>query len=224
MTEEEARKYVKSYARIIKHAPPEQPWQAYAYDANRKFISLGYHATEEKARKLSTDYMIKVLEDVAGLPISEGEVYDGYFIFKNQKVIRHNCIENHPYTTKEGYHRIRVNGKLRTLHLVLAELFIPNDDPEHKTQVNHINGVKDDNRLENLEWVTPKENVHHARDVLGNKGGNQHLQKEDVKGIKKMLKEDIYSFKEIAERYNTNAKNVKNIKYGLSWADIEIDS
>ncbi len=46
------------------------------------------------------------------------------------------------------------------LHKVLAEAFLPN--PENKTYINHINGNKHDNRLENLEWCTSSENQIHA--------------------------------------------------------------
>lgn len=59
--------------------------------------------------------------------------------------------------TKKG---VRVNH-----HRLVAIHFIPN--PENKPEVNHKNGVRTDCRVENLEWVTRKENIRHAREVLG---------------------------------------------------------
>lgn len=53
----------------------------------------------------------------------------------------------------------------RTIHRLVAEAFIPN--PLGKRTVNHINGVRHDNRLENLEWATHGENHQHAYDRLG---------------------------------------------------------
>jgi hypothetical protein len=64
----------------------------------------------------------------------------------------------------KGYHKVTLclfgKRKSITVHRLVAEAFIHND--KNKSQVNHINGVKIDNNVNNLEWSTASENVRHS--------------------------------------------------------------
>lgn len=60
--------------------------------------------------------------------------------------------------TRDGYHNLTLNNKTYWVHKIVAIQWIENDDPEHKIQVDHINHIPDDNRLENLRWITPSDN------------------------------------------------------------------
>jgi hypothetical protein len=72
-----------------------------------------------------------------------------------------NGVEKKQSTHSAGYKIASFNKKLFYVHRLMAERYIPN--PNNYDCVNHINGVKDDNRVENLEWISRRNNCEHAR-------------------------------------------------------------
>lgn len=108
------------------------------------------------------------------------------------------------------------------LHRLLAFQFIPN--PENKPMVNHRDGVKINNQLENLEWVTNQENVQHAYDL----GINPKLEERwnnknkinDIHHVCELLQEGLLGLKEISLITGVDPKSVGQIKYKNNWKDI----
>ena len=64
-----------------------------------------------------------------------------------------------------------------SVHRLVAKYYCKNDDPAHKTQVDHIDGNRENNDYRNLEWVTPEENLRRRREMRGwKKSSESHLQ------------------------------------------------
>ncbi len=139
-------------------------------------------------------------------------------------------------TDKSGkpFHRVmesnraiqpNINGKRKTLyvHRMLAELFINN--PDNKPCINHKDGVKSNNSLENLEWSTHKENMRHAhatglatapRTGKGEKCPAAKLDNEKVREIRELLKIRIPHSK-IAKIFNVSKGTIGFISRGETW-------
>lgn len=94
--------------------------------------------------------------------------------WRGMRTIPERILQNHINEYGYVYVRLYENAKGRNikLHRIVAEAFIPN--PTNKRCVNHIDGNKQNNTVENLEWVTHSENMQHASDnklwISWNKG------------------------------------------------------
>lgn len=114
-----------------------------------------------------------------------------------------------------GYYQIRLykDGKYfyKNLHRVIAETFIPN--PNNYRTVNHINGNKLDNRVDNLEWADDCRQQHHAC-LLGLKPTTKYiLTEKDIIDVYEMYSKGT-SVKEIAELYDTRTQQICKLVKG----------
>lgn len=104
-----------------------------------------------------------------------------YFVEKEEKILKQ-------FIQKKGYLRISLsqNGESKFLqvHRLVAQAFINN--PDNKETVNHINGIKTDNSVKNLEWCTNAENLQHSYMIGLRKSNDDILRKNREKQMVKI--------------------------------------
>lgn len=139
------------------------------------------------------------------------------------------------HLSENGYYRVCLHYKGKVLnfsvHRLVALTFIPLPEKFIRKKltaanlvVNHKDGKKTNNRVDNLEWVTVKGNMEHAKEhgLLGYMGENSHLAKMTNSTAEKCCKmlAKGKSFNEIAEKLGISRKTVIHIKYGECWTHI----
>lgn len=129
---------------------------------------------------------------------------------------------------KDFYNQVnlKVNQKTNTklVHRLVAMSFIPN--PYNKPQINHINGIKNDNRVENLEWCTLSENRIHAYSTglqnglsrRGDKNNFNKLKESDVLSIRSEYKKRVTTYKYLAKKYNVTEGCIGSIIKRKNWS------
>lgn len=135
-----------------------------------------------------------------------------------------------PQLNSNGYHHVILyKNKAKwcvRMHILVMMAFV--GDCPTGMEVNHIHGIKTDNRLSELEYVTHSENIKHRYSVLGHKPtvvcgesrANSKLKEVDVKAIRSEFKAGFVSKSELARRYNVNHKTIRNIVNMVKWKHV----
>lgn len=119
----------------------------------------------------------------------------------------------------KGYYRVGLykNNKVKFwfVHKLVALHFI--DNPDNKKTINHKNGDKADNTVDNLEWSTYRENMNHAVEnkisACGERNGRSKLTLEQVNEVKS----SIESTDTLKTKYNVSKNTINRIKSGKGW-------
>ena len=180
--------------------------------------------------------MIKTGSDFSGVIWTDVKEYVGIYKISNVgDIVGLDRVTNNPvnlttkglplkYSIKRGYKCVvlQKEGKriYPSIHRIVAIAFIPN--PKNKPCVNHINGIKTDNRVENLEWCTQKENVNHAFDnnlrKLQNGASNINAKLTEIQVLEiRSLKNKGVSQVDIRKMYGMSRSNVNDIVNNRIW-------
>ena len=181
---------------------------------------------------------------IKGIPLSGEEFISlkklGFSKYEISNMIRfrndHNEIIRQ-YMISDNYMSVKMvddNGvrQCKRVCRIVAMMFIPNDDPVNKIQVNHIDGNKSNDNIDNLEWVTPSQNVQHAIDI-GLKSPYDPITKKHI--VNTHTEQDVhrvcqllaagYSMMQIVREYPMYTYSwIRNIYRGkLKWAMSIVD-
>lgn len=174
--------------------------------------------------RIKVTTMQEIFKDVRG--------YEGFYEISNLGSVRSTSYKGtrilKPSKTKSGYLNVLLcvnQVKIHKLvHRLVAEAFLENRN--NLEQVNHINGNKEDNSAENLEWCTPAHNNQHAYN-------NNLLSRYEDRPEAKLTKEKVLQIPDLIRQgattddlkniFNVSRRCIDNIFEGKNWTGLGID-
>lgn len=138
----------------------------------------------------------------------------------SKKIIKEHIL--HVYFRKNKYVGVTLkkNGEHFSceVHRLVAEAFIPNI--EQKEQVNHKDGDKHNNKVENLEWFTRSENALHSYFKLGNIKYKRNFSEQEIKEIRKLYSQGC-SKNQLARQYYCSRTAIKRLVENQSYQHVK---
>lgn len=152
----------------------------------------------------------------------------GYHVTTEGEVYSRRGRKLSPVKNRKGYVTVKIfyvpganEYKTVPIHRLVAKAFIPN--PDNLPTVNHKNGIKTDNRVENLEWMSFEDNSRHAAEVLqaqkGDKATNLTINPAIVTHICELLEKDMRNM-DIADLLDIPRNIVRDIRTRKTWTHI----
>ena len=142
---------------------------------------------------------------------------DDYDITENGEIInKHTGRIVKPQPNGKGYLRISIGKKLMFVHRLVAEKYIPN--PDNLPQVNHKDGNKTNNCVDNLEWVSNSVNRKHAvQSGLHIHGEKCPWSKLTLENVNYIRNHPEMSRNKLSEMFNVSPHTISDIRTGRSW-------
>lgn len=194
---------------------------------NRDDLLRKSYTTEQEAKDAIMNFRIRKIErciESNKLCNCKFTLYKDHYLVFDSGVISNlhgkimvGCID------RCGYHEVIINSKMERVHRIIAECFIPN--PSNLPCVNHLDGIKTNNDVKNLEWISYSDNTKHAYDtglekkMVGEQHHNAKLTWEDVDYIRKnyIHRDKQFGIAALARKFNLSPKTVRSVVMHETW-------
>lgn len=195
-----------------------------------KTISLGTYDSEEDASQANLSYRIgrlrKSITENGDNPEDGKIAEENYIAYPSGNIYNFHGHKMIGATGRDGYKHVIINGKNKDVHRVIADTFLEKE--EGKEQINHKNGIKTDNSIDNLERCTRSENLKHAYNLglekirNGEEHPNHKLTAANVDYIRK-----VYSKRDkengavpLSQKFNVDRTTILDIIRRKTWRNV----